>query len=56
MLCSTESENKDVTNAGPIALAADTVVCERPLTAPSERLLGVDAVIYKKIHAGNISV
>jgi hypothetical protein len=54
-LCSTESENKDVATAGPIALAVDAVVCERPLTAPSERLLGVDAVIYMKMHANKMS-
>jgi hypothetical protein len=35
--------------AGPIARAIETVVWERPLVAPSERLFGDEAVINMKI-------
>jgi len=45
----TQNENNDVERAGPIALAIEAVICERPLVAPSDRLLGVEAVIYMKI-------
>ena len=36
-------------NAGPIARATETVVCERPLVAPKDRLLGAEAVMNMKI-------
>ena len=45
----TQNENDAVERAGPIALAIETVICERPLVAPSDRLLGAEAVIYMKI-------
>jgi len=45
----TENENSDVERAGPIALAVEAVICERPLVAPSDRLLGAEVVIYMKI-------
>lgn len=45
----TQKENNDVERARPIALAIEAVVCERPLVAPSDHLLGAEAVTYTKI-------
>ena len=45
----TQNENNDVERAGPIALAVEAVICERPLVAPSDRLLGAEVVMYMKI-------
>jgi hypothetical protein len=49
MLFSTDNEKSEVDNAGPIALAIDTVIWDKPLVAPRERLLGAEAVINIKI-------
>jgi len=49
MFRSRENENKEVENAGPSALAIETVVCARPLVAPRDLLFGADAVTYIKI-------
>ena len=51
----TQNENSDVERAGPIALAIETVICERPFVAPSDRLLGAEVVIYTKIVPKNKS-
>jgi len=45
MFLSAENEKSDVANAGPMARAIDTVVCEMPFVAPSEFLFGDDAVM-----------
>lgn len=50
MLYSIEKEYNEVDIAGPIARAAETVVCESPLVAPNERLFGAEAVTYMKMH------
>lgn len=49
-LCLTESANRDEAVAGPIALNVETIVCPSPFTAPSERLLGAELDIKRKIH------
>ena len=46
---STEYEKRDVDRAGPMARAMETVVCERPLVAPNDRLLGAEELINKNI-------
>jgi hypothetical protein len=47
-LCWTESENREVDRAGPMARARATDVCDSPCTLP--RLdLGADAVMNMKI-------
>jgi hypothetical protein len=48
MHLSTESENKEVAVAGPMARAIETVVCESPFVVPSEARLGADEVTYMK--------
>ena len=45
----TQNENSEVERAGPIALAIETVICERPFVAPSDCLLGAEVVINMKI-------
>ena len=46
---STEYEKRDVDRAGPMARAMEPVVCERPLVAPKERLLGAEEVVNMNI-------
>lgn len=42
----TEKENMDVARAGPTVLAIAAAICDSPFVAPSDRLLGVDDVMY----------
>jgi len=46
---STEYEKRDVDKACPMAQAMETVVCERPLVAPKDCLLGAEEVMYMNI-------
>ena len=46
---STEYEKRDVDKAGPMARAIEPVVCERPLVAPKDRLLGDEEVVNMNI-------
>jgi len=46
---STEYEKRDVDKAGPMARAMETVVCERPLVAPKDCLLGAEEVTNMNI-------
>ena len=43
-LYSTDTENMDVANAGPMARVIEARVCERPFVAPSDALFGAAAV------------
>jgi hypothetical protein len=46
---STEYEKREVDKAGPMARAMEPVVCERPLVAPKDLLLGAAEVVNMNI-------
>jgi hypothetical protein len=43
---STLIENAELAAAGPTARITETIICARPFVAPTDALLGDDALIY----------